>query len=137
MLTKIKEKLQQASLVVTGVLAGTSVGAYANETLDKIGGQSIAGESSDLNEGGIVDVILNIANILLGIVTALSVIMLIYGAFIWVTGFGADGDGESKGKGIVKNAIVGLIIALLAYTIVAFVGSAFSSEGLFSGLFGN
>lgn len=138
MLKKVTDKLQKASLVVTGAIAGLSTGAFAaNDALNQINNKAGTKiDTSNLSGDGIVKLILNIVNIFLGVVTAVAVLMLIYGAFIWITGFGAAGKGEEKGRGYVKNAIIGLVIALMAYVIVAFIGSIFSDGGFINSLIG-
>lgn len=136
MIKQISQAIKGSALVLAVSAFAANVSVSANSALDQIKDQSIAKGDVSLDEGSLVGFILNISNIFLGIVVAVSVLMLIYGAFVWITGFGG-GDAEENGKKYVKNAIVGLIIALLAFTIVTLLGSAFSSDGFLSGLFGN
>lgn len=63
--------------------------------------------------GGIVGVIIG----LLGVVLAL---IIIYGGFIWMTA-GGDPKKVEKGKDMIKNAVIGLVIVFAAYAITGFV----------------
>lgn len=71
-------------------------------------------------DGGFVS---NITNILLFIVGALSVIMLIVGGFRYVVS-GGNASAVTAAKNTILYAIVGLIVAFLAYAVVNFVLSA-------------
>lgn len=64
-------------------------------------------------------VILNVTNWLFGILLAAAVIFLIYGGFLFVT---ASGNEEQlvKARSIIRYAVVGLVVALLAQGIIAF-----------------
>ena len=61
-----------------------------------------------------------IVNVLLFIIGAVSVIMIIFGGFRYVTS-GGDSGGVTSAKNTILYAVVGLIVALLAYAIVNFV----------------
>lgn len=56
----------------------------------------------------------NIANIVIGIIAAISVFYIIYGAVLWMN------EGAEKGQKVVVNAVIGLVIAILAFFIVQF-----------------
>ncbi|MDB5163226.1 MAG: hypothetical protein JWO54_157 [Candidatus Saccharibacteria bacterium] len=59
----------------------------------------------------------NIVNTLLFVVGALSVLMIIIGGLLYVTSQGDSGS-VTKAKNTVLYAVIGLIVALLAYAIV-------------------
>ncbi len=61
-----------------------------------------------------------IANILIFLVGAISVIVLIYGGFLYVVSTGDQGR-VKQAKETIQYAIIGIIVAILAYAIVAFV----------------
>ena len=61
---------------------------------------------------------------MLFIIGVLSVIMIIYGGIIYVISAGDSGR-VSKAKNTIMYAIVGLVVALLAYAIVNFVITRF------------
>lgn len=61
--------------------------------------------------------ILTIVNFFLGFLGLLSVIMIIYGGFMYVTAGGAP-EGVDKAKKIIMYAVIGIIIILLSFAIV-------------------
>ena len=75
--------------------------------------------------GGIIT---TIANVLLFIAGALAVIMIIYGGLRYTTSAGNSASVTSA-KNTILYAIVGLIIALLAFAIVNFVLGSLATTG--------
>jgi Type IV secretion system pilin len=70
--------------------------------------------------GGITGAIQGVANFLVIIIASVSVIYLILGAYKMISDSG-DGKGFSAGKDNVKYAILGLIVALLAFSLVSLI----------------
>lgn len=70
------------------------------------------------------DTIKSITNVLLFLIAAVSVIMLILGGFKYVTSNG-NADQIKSAKNTIMYAIIGLVVAILAYAIVGFVIDAF------------
>lgn len=66
----------------------------------------------------------NIVNILLYIVGALSVLMIIIGGLLMVTSQG-DSSNITKAKNTILYAVVGLVVAFLAYAIINWVVDLF------------
>lgn len=64
-----------------------------------------------------------IVNILLYILGVVAVIMIIVGAFMYVTSAG-DATAVTKAKNTIMYSVVGLVVAILAYAIVNFVINA-------------
>ena len=76
------------------------------------------GQRADLfGTGGIFN---NIANAALFIIGAISVLMLIYGGIRYTTS-GGNEKGVTAAKNTILYAVVGIVVALLAYAIVNFV----------------
>lgn len=70
-----------------------------------------------------------ITNVLLFLIGAISVIMLIIGGLRYVIS-GGDSTAVQNAKNTILYAIVGVIIAIMAYAIVGFIISSFSgAEG--------
>ncbi len=65
-----------------------------------------------------------VANVLLFLIGAVSVIMLIVGGFRYVLS-GGDSTQVTSAKNTILYAVIGIIVALLAYAIVNFVVSSF------------
>ncbi len=85
-----------------------------------VGGDGDTGMS--LEEG-----IKNIVNVLLFVLGAIAVIMIIIGGIRYATSNG-DANATKGAKDTVLYAVVGLVVAILAYAIVNFVLEAFSSN---------
>lgn len=79
-------------------------------------------------DGGIFQ---QITNIMLFIIGVLSVIMLIIGGLRYVIS-GGNKDAVTSAKNTILYAIVGLVVALLAYAAIAFVLNVFTSGGGYS-----
>jgi small-conductance mechanosensitive channel len=75
------------------------------------------------NQPGACDVkafitwIKQVINFMFTIAIPLGVIFIVYGGFVIMTA-GGSGDRVEKGKGIIKAAVIGLVIALSAYLII-------------------
>lgn len=127
-------KMKSIKIVLAGILAvpimalGLSFAGTASQSVSAVdfntgasGGASSAqgsGQPSDLfGNGGIFQKITNIALYLIG---AISVLMLIYGG-IRYTISGGDSKNVTAAKNTILYAIVGIIVAILAFAIVNFV----------------
>lgn len=62
----------------------------------------------------------NVTNLLLYIVGIVAVIMVIVGGFLYITSSGDPGRTKSA-KDTIVYAVIGIVVALLAYAIVNFV----------------
>ncbi len=107
--------------VVAPVLQPTSVHAQCETTSGLRNGANCA-KSADqpgnlFGSGGIFS---TIVNVLLFIIGAVAVVMLIYGGFRYVMS-GGDASAVTAAKNTILYAVVGIIVALLAYAIVNFV----------------
>lgn len=68
-----------------------------------------------------------IVNVLLFIIGAISVIMLIIGGIRYVVS-GGDSSAVTAAKNTILYAVIGIIVALLAYALVNFVIGSFSAN---------
>ena len=78
------------------------------------------GAQIGLGDADLKETVLNIMRWLLGIMTLIAVVMIIYAGFIWLTAAGNE-DNVDKAKKIISAAVIGLIVVLLAWAIVIFV----------------
>ena len=69
-----------------------------------------------------------VTNVLLFLIGAVSVIMLIVGGLRYVLSNG-DSSAVTSAKNTILYAVIGIIVALLAYAIVNFVVSSFTASG--------
>lgn len=132
--TIIKKSLQSLLLVPVIALGVSTVSpvlvdtASAQSSFDDgaQGGLNATGQTAqNVSADGIV---LKITNVLLFIVGAASIIMIIWGGIKYVTS-GGDSAGVTSAKNTILYAVIGLVVALLAYTLVNFV-----LKGLLNGI---
>ena len=111
-----------SSLALLGLVAilviTTPVGAFEGSISSGVEAARGADQPADLF--GASGVFTTITNVLLFIIGAISVIMVIIGGLRYVPS-GGDSTNVSAAKNTILYAIVGVIIALLAYAIVNFV----------------
>lgn len=74
------------------------------------------------------DLFFSIAKILLSVLAMIAVVFIIIGGFQYVTSSGNQEQAE-KGRSTVVYAVIGLVIAILAYTIVSVVNNSVKSLG--------
>lgn len=65
----------------------------------------------------------NVIEIVIGVLGLVAVFVMIYGGFTYMTSTG-DASKIQRGKNIIIYGLVGLVVAILAYAIVKFVGGA-------------
>lgn len=122
MFSKIKKVLGVLAMPAL-LLVGSLALAGQGQAVDGIAAAfnqplSAVGQTNAMTADGVKNTIEKVTNIFAFIVIGLSVIFIIIGAFQWMTGK------EKEGKEQVKNAIIGLVIAICAYFIVKLVSSA-------------
>lgn len=129
----MKKSLQALLLVPVmafGVTAATPVIASAascnNDVSLQNGVDCAKGDDQSSKLFGNGGVFNTITNVLLFIIGAVSVIMLIIGG-IRYTVSGGDSSAVTSAKNTILYAIVGIVVALLAYAIVNFVVGSFTS----------
>lgn len=127
----IKKSLQGLLLVPVFAL-GVSFVAPVLQPVDTYAqtaaeGAKVAQTSEQPDElAGETGVFQTITNVLLFIIGAISVIMLIIGGIRYVVS-GGDSSAVTAAKNTILYAIVGIIVALLAYALVNFVLTSFSA----------
>ncbi len=91
-------------------------------------GKDQQGDAATLfGEGGEGGIFKTITNVLLFLIGAISVIMLIIGGIRYVVS-GGDSSAVQSAKNTILYAIVGVIVAILAYAVVNFVIGSFASN---------
>ena len=84
------------------------------------------GTQIGLGETDLKQTVLNIIRLILGLMTLVAVVLVIYGGFVWLTAAGNE-DNVEKAKRIISAAVIGLIIILLAWAVVIFVARTTSN----------
>ena len=104
--------------LIAGSVAALAVPAIASAqtsfSIESVGSQLGLG-TADLKQ-----TVLNILNLVLGLLSLVAVIMVIIGGFTWLTA-GGNEEKVDKAKKIISAAVIGLIIVLLAWAVVIFV----------------
>jgi hypothetical protein len=129
----ILKQISKGLLLVPALLLGLSVAAPAtvvnaaatcdNTDLTIGGGANCAAGTQQASGPGLFDpggIFQTVSNILLFLVGAISVIMLIIGGIRYVIS-GGDQNQVTSAKNTILYAIVGIVIAFLAYAAVNFV----------------
>lgn len=83
---------------------------------------SFAGFSSQ----DIKDTIANIVRIILGFLGIVTIIIILYGGFIWMSSFGEE-DKIDQAKKLISAGVIGLVIVLAAYALSSFVISSLTT----------
>lgn len=112
-------------IVALAIAVMTASSVYANSALE--GAQLAHGEGTPVSLFGMGGTVASIINILLYIVGLLSVIMIIVGGLRYVIS-GGNATAVSAAKNTVLYAIVGLIVAFVAYAVIQFILSALSGD---------
>lgn len=90
----------------------------------QVGTKQIGG---DQNQPRLEDSIKTIVNLLLFILGAIAVIMIIIGGIRYTTSNG-DASNTKAAKDTILYAVIGLVVAIMAYAIVNFVLGAFGAK---------
>jgi len=111
------------SLIKKFVIAGTTVGLASALPSGAVFAAGV--DPCDLDPNGCPDVpleriIMNIITWVLGILSLVAVIVIIYGGVRYMTSTGDSGKVKDA-KNTILYGIIGLVIALLAFAIVSFV----------------
>ncbi|HUO61868.1 MAG TPA: hypothetical protein VMT96_00245 [Candidatus Bathyarchaeia archaeon] len=134
------KKLLSAALVVPALVIG--IGLFAQpvpahaafdkglkDGADSAQGKDQQGDAASLfGDGGQGGIFRTITNVLLFLIGAISVIMLIIGGIRYVVS-GGDSTAVQNAKNTILYAIVGVVVAILAYAVVNFVINSFTSNG--------
>ena len=99
------------ALVFSFVGVATLAPAYAADASFSV---SLPGQvtPTKVDDNSVRNTLINIANIVIGLIAIVSVFFIIWGAIQWMN------EGAEKGQKTVVNAVIGLIIAVLAFFIV-------------------
>ncbi len=115
-------KILLATIALTGLLAAVAP-AHAVSGINQLKNNlGIIGTETGLGTQGdasLPEKIAAIVNIALGFVALIGVIMIIYAGFRWMTASGNE-EQVTEAKGNIRNAVIGIVIILIAFVIVNF-----------------
>jgi hypothetical protein len=110
-----------ALLAITAIAGMVSTPALAQN--DLLQGRCPVTGDSDFRGGrnGVVGFIINIAQLLTFVLGAVAVLFLVWGGAIFITSNGDEGKIKNA-RAIILNAVIGLVVAIVAYAVVQIVG---------------
>jgi len=122
-----KKTITSLALLLAFFLPLVALGAILDD--------SIIAEASCLKGGTcslntFIKLAISVANFILGIVGALTLLMFVYGGFMWILS-GGSSERVKKGKDIIVGSIVGLLIVFSSYMIISWVSSTLGATGGF------
>lgn len=117
-----KVKIALISIIaLLGVVFAVPTIAYASPASEAIqGGVNAVGGSDAGNKVPLETRAKGITNVLLFVVAAIAVIMIVVGGIRYVVSAG-EGSAVKGAKNTILYAVIGLVVAILAYAIVNFV----------------
>ncbi len=77
-------------------------------------------QSAGFSSAPAENIVANIISVVLGLLGILFVVLMIFSGYQWMTA-GGNEETVKKAQGRIKNAIIGLIIVVMAYAVTAFV----------------
>ncbi len=119
--------MKKAIGITTGFLSYLSYAApaFAQSTVNLCGGdQRTANLLCTFNFGSLGGLISRLITILIIVAVVAALFFLIYGGIKWITS-GGDKAAVDAARNHIVAAIVGLVIALLAFFIIQFIGGIF------------
>ncbi|KKP38124.1 MAG: hypothetical protein UR28_C0021G0005 [Candidatus Peregrinibacteria bacterium GW2011_GWF2_33_10] len=120
MKTNMGKTIVQLSVVIAMIVAALGVGyAFSNPALaaDATSVINANDQIFQTSSGGSVRTLIQtILNFVLGFLGLVAVGYLIYGGFLVLTG-GAE-DAIEKGKTVMKNAVIGIVIIVVSFAVV-------------------
>jgi uncharacterized membrane protein len=78
------------------------------------------GRASGLGEQDVRSTTAGVINVALSLLGIIALVLIVYAGFMWMTAAG-NSEQIDKAKGILRAAIIGLVIILMAYSITQFV----------------
>ena len=96
--------------------------------------QGLSGISGSFNTGGgiaksknVNELLVNVIKILLGVAFAVALLFVIVGGFMYMTSAGNE-DQAKKGRTTLINAVIGIVLIVLAYAIISVVVNFVSTD---------
>lgn len=115
-----------SAVFVLSIATAPLVGAFDATVQD--GADAARGSQQTADLFGSTGIFRTITNVLLFVLGAVSVIMIIIGGLRYVIS-GGNSTAVTAAKNTILYAIVGVIVALLAYAIINFVLNSFAASG--------
>ena len=120
LLVKIRTAVPKlAALLIASILLLPSV-TYAQGAAKIQAGMKSAASVAGLDKGEDLEAVIGqLINGALGLIGVLLLVYLLYGGFMWMTA--GESDRVKKAQSIIKNAITGMIIIILSYSVANYI----------------
>jgi hypothetical protein len=115
------------SFIAAAVLATIPAGITAAQSI-QAGVQAAHGNGQPTDLFGGTGIFTTVVNLLLFLIGAIAVIMIIVGGLRYILS-GGNASSVTAAKNTILYAVVGIVVALLAYAIVNFVVTSFAAGG--------
>lgn len=125
---KILVSLGLVVMMLCGAVVPMAIGVYASDDLCKDMSddlKAVAG-CNDFEAGEkktAIPIALNIINVVLSFVGLIAVGVIVYGGILYVTSTG-DASKIHKAKNCILYGVVGLVVAIMSFAIVAFINTS-------------
>ena len=120
MITRAKATITSA---VIGLAIALAAPTFLKEIKNILGGGTGANADEMVNNAlTIKDIVMRTLNLLLSVVGIVAIISLVIGGAFYLTAYG-DEDRAKKGKTIITNSLIGIVVVMAALVIVSQIGS--------------
>jgi len=115
-------------IILSSLLISSAQAAPSSSMIDNL--KTVGGQSYDATTSGdtLINNIAALIKTALGLLGFIFVILTIYAGFLWMTA-GGNENNVKKAKGIMTNAVIGLIIVVSAYAVTWFIFANLSDIG--------
>ena len=96
--------------------------AFAQPVLDSNAPNLETEQVADFDKTSLNTAIVNIVNYFIGLVSIMAVVMIVYAGYVYITS-GGDEKNTAKAKNMLLYAVIGIVVAILAYSVVTFAKS--------------
>lgn len=104
---------------------------FAHAQVDVSSGDEVA-QAAGFADASLTDIIGGILNAIMGFLGIITLIIIIYAGFLWMTA-GGNADQIDKAKKWLINGVIGLVIVLSAWAITSFIFNLLEQAGLAGG----
>ncbi|RJR32193.1 hypothetical protein C4569_00565 [Candidatus Parcubacteria bacterium] len=104
--------------VLKSIMSGFLVMARASLAQENGFGTSYLQELN-LGDVSLMELIINMINVILGFLAIITIIIILWGGFRWLTAGGSE-DKVAEAKKTIVNGVIGLVIIIASYAITTF-----------------
>lgn len=107
-------------IILSSLLISSAQATTSSSMIDNL--KTVGGQSYNANTDGdtLINNIAALIKTALGLLGFIFVVQTIYAGFLWMTA-GGNENNVKKAKGIMTNAVIGLIIVVSAYAVTWFI----------------